>query len=198
MSFQEFASNLFGSRKTAENRFKTQEGRKAKDIFEDEQMLKENARNSDDFEEDQIVSGSIPGWLADKKLSKTTKKKSTVKDKDIQEKTAVTGVKEHETDDAVLMSIKKQGTGGSNFAREKWLPKSQFEKFESKGPELGSSKREKAEEIMESRSERAQRTDRRNAAPIADDFEEWKQDPSETDLPGIDTLGSGDDFDDLF
>ena len=58
-------------------------------------------------------------------------------------------------------------------------------------------KREKAEDIMESRSRRARRTDRMHAAPIADSFDEWKADPSHSDLPGVDSLGSGDSLDDL-
>ena|SRR6056297_559430 len=197
MSFQEFAENLFGDRKSVKEKNKN-ELKRANRVFEDEKMLKQNAKESEEFEEEQIISGSIPGWLADKKLPKTTKKKSTVK-KNGEERTALTGVKEHETDDAVLLNVKKQGPSSKStgqFAKEKWIPKSQFEEFQVSDP-LNERQEEKAERIMESRSKRAQRTDRRNAAPIADSFEEWKDDPSETDLPGIDTIGSGDTLDDI-
>jgi len=209
MSFQEFASNLFGSRKKTEKKV-----RNAKDVKQAEKQMSgpfsgtlsnqlDDMSKVDDQEdleraqelfqqtEGSEIKGSVDPWLAEKKLNKDSRKERRFEDKVI-----ISGEKEAETDDAVL--ITNDDVSGLN-EKQGWFPKSEFDEFESSGPKLSESKEEKAENIMESRSERAQRTDRRNAAPIAEDFEEWKKDPSETDLPGIDTLGSGsDDLDDLF
>jgi len=208
MSFQEFASKLFGGRDELEERVKASRkvknadtggpfsGPNLEDVVNDETIkkntqldrVKEEFSNSKDDE----VTGFVPEWLAEKKLNNQSKKEQIIKNKGV-----VSGNIEAETDDAVM--IEDEGFGlSSTDSGTAWIPKSQFDEFDSSGPELSNSKREKAEDIMESRSKRARRTDKRNAAPIADSFEEWKSDPSETDLPGIDTLGSGDDFDDLF
>lgn len=187
MSFQEFGEKFFDEINNKQQG-KGRNPRKQLEKFDNNSELKQ------EYQDENQIFGEIPQWLADKKG--TQRKSSALHgDRDLKDDDSrfVGGEKKAETEDAILIddSIHQE--------EDVWIPKSEFDEFESSGPKLSESKEEKAENIMGSRSQRAQRTDRRNAAPIAGSFEEWKSDPSETDLPGIDTLGSGsDDLDDLF
>lgn len=193
MSFQEFATNFIDELKNKRQgkNINARQGAE-KFISQNPEAAKELKQEYKEISDEDVTAGFAPQWLTqEKKLTKTEARSS----KQNQER-FIMGEVEAETDDAILLDDNELSDESTNA--DQWIPKSQFDEFGSSGPELSSSKREKAEDIMESRSKRAQNTDKRNAAPIAESFEEWKKDPSETDLPGIDTLGSGDDFDDLF
>ena len=203
MSFQEFAEELLGGRENLERKkrksreierkranssgtfFETVSDRDLEITAGDKNQKKKFDKTVSAFEkaEEDKKSGFIPQWLAEKKFGKTQ-----ARERSLNNKTPLAGRVEHETDGALLIE-----SGGD----QEWIPKSQFEEFESSGPDLSQSKREKAEDIMESRSRRARRADRMHAAPIADSFDEWATDPSHSDLPGVDSLGSGDSLDDL-
>jgi len=204
MNFQEFASSLFGGRDEFEE--KVIDARQVKKAQKESSgpfsgsldVSKEKIRSKEDLQEAKVVfnetsdaevRGFTEEWLADKKL-----RRGEVDERSINDKVVIEGDLKKETDDALLL----EGDHFSKTTDEQFIPKSQFDEFESSAPDLSSSQREKAQDIMESRSERARRKDKRNAAPIAETFDEWKSNPSEKDLPGIDTLGSSKDFDDLF